>query len=95
VLIPHSLVVHDDVPVVFDAGVAVVVAAVVIGDVELIHADCGLSTVVVNVEPAVEAAGKCGVTVATFMQRLDAKFIAPGDVISFRWSNLVMKGTHQ
>ena len=79
-LVPQLLVVQDDVPVRVDAGVAV--AAVVIGVVELIHADCMLSTVVVNVETAVEGAGKCGVTDATFIQRLEAKFIAPGDVVS-------------
>ena len=69
-------------------------AAVVIGVVELIHADCMLSTVVVNVETAVEGAGKCGVTDATFIQRLEAKFIAPGDVVSLLQSVLVMMETH-
>jgi hypothetical protein len=92
-LVPQLPVVQDDLPV--RVGVGVAVAAVVIGVVELIQADCGLSTVIVNVETAVEGAGKCGVTDATFIQRLEAKFIAPGDIVSFWKSILVMMETHR
>lgn len=68
VLILHELVDHADV---------VAVAAVMTEVVEPIHADGGPLTVVVRVNAMGVGAGKDGVTVAAYSQRLDAKHKAP------------------